>query len=324
MSRREARRRLRSWGRRQLYSFFSSLGALLSHRLGTLMTSLVLGIAMLLPLGLYVTVENLRNLDLQQENWGTVTVFLRPTAGEQQALDLAAQIEREHGAVVQLVTPEQGLAEFQQASGFGRAVELFEENPLPWVLQIVLQNPTGENIEPAARSISEWLLERDTVDSVQADFKWLQRLAGLLALGDAFVTVLTVLFSLAVVVVVANTIRLDVASRAHEIEVLHLVGASNGFVRQPFLYLGFWYGLLGALLALILLGLCMVYLAPPLERLLGAYGNTFEVTGLGAAGGLLVLLSGGILGLLGAFVSVQRFLRQFRLPESRARDDRAR
>jgi len=318
LSGREGRRRLRAWGRRQLYSFFSSLGALVSHRLGTLMTSLVLGIAMLLPLGLYVTVENLRALDLQHENWGTVTVFLKPTAGEEQALGLAAGIEKEHGANVELVTPEQGLAEFQQASGFGQAVELFEENPLPWVLQVTLQNTSGENIEPVVRAISDWLLEQDQVDSVQADFKWLQRLAGLLGLADAFVTVLTVLFSLAVIVVVANTIRLDVANRAHEIEVLHLVGASNGFVRQPFLYLGFWYGLLGALLALVLLGLCMGYLAAPLERLLGAYGNAFRVTGLGAGGGLSVLLSGGVLGLLGAWLSVGRFLRQFRLPEPRA------
>lgn len=319
MSGRQTRRRLRSWGRRQLYSFFSSLGSLVSHRLGTLMTSLVLGIAMLLPLGLYVTVENLRAMDLQRESWGTVTVFLEPAAGEQQALDLAARIGRERGAAVVLVTPEQGLAEFQQASGFGQAMELFAENPLPWVLQVTLQTAPGEQIEPAVRSISDWLAEQEAVESVLADFKWLQRLAGLLALGDAFVTVLTALFSLAVVVVVANTIRLDVASRAHEIEVLHLVGASDGFVRQPFLYLGFWYGLLGALLALILLGLCMVYLAAPLERLLGAYGNTFEVSGLGARGGLLVLLSGGVLGLLGAWVSVRRYLRQFRLPESRGK-----
>jgi len=174
-------------------------------------------------------------------------------------------------------------------------------------------------MEAALSSLSGWLAGQEAVDSVQADFKWLQRLAGLLALGDAFVTVLAMLFSLAVVVVVANTIRLDVANRAHEIEVLHLVGASNGFVRQPFLYLGFWYGLLGALLALILLSLCMVYLAHPLERLLAAYGNAFEASGLGLRGGLMVLLSGGLLGLLGAGVSVQRYLRQFRLPEPGAK-----
>ena len=214
MSARATRRRMRSWGRRQLYSFFSSLGALVSHRLGTLMTSLVLGIAVLLPLGLYVTVDNLRGLDLQRENWGTVTVFLQADAGAEEAMDLAALIGREHAATVTVVTPEQGLAEFQQASGFGQAMELFDENPLPWVLQVTVQSASGEAIEPAVRSISEWLDGQDVVDSVQADFKWLQRLAGLLALGDAFVTVLTVLFSLAMVVVVANTIRLDVANRA--------------------------------------------------------------------------------------------------------------
>jgi cell division transport system permease protein len=318
VSARDARRGLRSWGRRQLYSFFSSLGALVGHRLGTLMTALVLGIAMLLPLGLYVTVENLRALDLQREQWGTITVFMQAAAGEQPALELAARIEQQYGAAVEVVTPEQGMQEFQQASGFGQALDLFEENPLPWVLQVTPPQLAEEDIETTVSELSGWLSGQDEVDSVQADFKWLQRLAGLLALGDAFVTVLTALFSLAVVVVVANTIRLDVANRAHEIEVLHLVGASNGFVRQPFLYLGFFYGLLGALLALILLSLCMVYLAQPLQRLLAAYGNAFEVSGLGALGGLLVLLGGGLLGLLGAWVSVQRYLRQFRLPESRA------
>jgi cell division transport system permease protein len=211
------------------------------------------------------------------------------------------------------------LQEFQQSSGFGQAMDLFEENPLPWVLQVTQPSMAAGSIEDRVGAMSAWLGQQQGVDSVQVDFKWLQRLAGLLALGDAIVTVLTVLFSLAVVAVVANTIRLDVANRAHEIEVLHLVGASNGFVRQPFLYLGFWYGVLGALLALILLGLCMAYLARPLEQLLDAYGNTFEFVGLGASGGLLVLLAGGALGLLGAWVSVQRYLHRFELAGPGAR-----
>jgi cell division transport system permease protein len=319
MNMRSARRKARSWGRRQLYSFFSSLGVLVSHRLGTLMTSLVLGIAILLPLGLFVTVENLRSLDLQKENWGTIAVFMQDKAGEAQAKALADRIEERFPAMVERVSPEQGMREFQQASGFGQALELFEENPLPWVLQVTPQPPEDGNIEIAVNAIVGWLDEQDGVDSVQADFKWLQRLAGLLALGYAFVTVLTVLFSVAVIVVVANTIRLDVANRAHEIEVMHLVGAGDGFVRQPFLYLGFWYGLLGAVLALLLLGFCMIYLARPLEQLLDAYGNSFDVRGLGVRGGLLVLAVGGSLGLLGAWVSVQRYLRQFRLEEPRAK-----
>jgi len=317
VSLRDIRRKVRSWGRRQLYSFFSSLGTLVGHRLGTLMTALVLGIAMLLPLGLFVTVDNLRTLDLRSENWGAVTVFMQPDAQRQSVEALAARIEEQYSAGVEVVSPDQGMREFQEASGFGQALDLFEENPLPWVLQVTLQPAAAEQVEEAVREVSIFLAGQDGVDSVQVDFKWLQRLAGLLALGDAFITVLTTLFSLAVVVVVANTIRLDVANRAHEIEVLHLVGASNGFVRQPFLYLGFWYGLLGALLALLLLSLCMVYLAGPLEGLLDAYGNTYDVRGLDGRGGLFVLVVGGALGMLGAWVSVQRYLRQFRLAEAR-------
>lgn len=305
----------RAWGRRQLYSFFSSLGALLGHRLGTLMTVLVLGIAMLLPLGLYVTLDNLRGLDLQQEDWGTITVFLRPEADREQALALAARIDVERAAEVVAVSPEQGMADFAQASGFGQSLELFEENPLPWVLLVTPRANPEADIESIAGALAGWLGEQDGVDLVQVDFKWLQRLAGLLALGDAFATVLTVLFSLAVVVVVANTIRLDVASRSHEIEVLHLVGASNGFIRQPFLYLGFWYGLLGALLALLLLALCLLYLERPLGRLLQAYGSSVDISGPGGANAALVLLGGGLLGLLGAWLAVRRYLRQFRLIE---------
>jgi cell division transport system permease protein len=318
MNVRDTRRRARAWGRRQLYSFFSSLGTLLGHRLGTLMTVLALGIAMLLPLGLYVALDNLRGLDLRQEDWGTITVFLRPEVTAEQAAEFAGRIGQERGAEVVTVSPEQGMAEFAQSSGFGQTLDLFEENPLPWVLLVTPRMAEGQNIEAAVGDLGEWLGQHASVDLVQADFKWLQRLAGLLALGDAFVTVLTVLFALAVVVVVANTIRLDVASRAHEIEVLLMVGAGNGFIRQPFLYLGFWYGLLGALLALLLLSLCLLYLSRPLGRLLEAYGSSIILGGPGAASVSLVLVCGGLLGLLGAWVAVQRYLRLFRLPESGA------
>lgn len=307
-----ARARARAWGRRQLYSFFSSLGTLWGHRLGTLMTVLVLGIAMALPLGLYVAVKNLRSLDLQQDEWGTVTVFLQAGVDRAQAVGLAGMLEEAFGASTQTVSPEQGLAQFRAASGFGEALDLFEENPLPWVLRVTPAPARGEPLGEAVAALDAWLQERPEVDLVQVDFKWLQRLAGLLELGHALVSVLAFLFSLAVAVVVANTIRLDVAGRAEEIQVLSLVGAGSSFIRQPFLYSGFWYGLLGASLALALFNVSLYYLRQPLERLLDAYGNTFVVQNLGFAGAGLVLLAGGLLGLAGAWVAVQRYLRQMR------------
>lgn len=272
------------------------------------MTLLVLGIAMALPLGLFIVVENLRSIDLKQSEWGSITVFLEASATRERARELGQKIE-DRGAVVRLVSPDDGLTEFSESSGFGSAAELFDENPLPWVAVLT---PIVEDDQPLEAWMSDWqswLEQQEGIDLVQVDHKWMQRLSGLLDMGRALMTVLTVLFSLAVVVVVANTIRLDVASRSEEIEVMSMVGANNGFIRQPFLYSGFWYGMLGALLALVLLSGALFYLQSPLERLLDAYGNQYALAGLGIPRGALVLLAGGLLGLMGAWVSVQRHLR---------------
>lgn len=312
MKLRKIRRISRAWGRRQLYSFFSSLGTLWSHRLGTFMTVMVLGIAMALPLGLFVTVKNLGALDLQQEDWGTITVFLKTDVAEDFVLSFLKRINGKGNASAKAVSPGEGMDEFREASGFGQVLELFDENPLPWVLLVTPRPAPGEKLDEVVAGLAEWLRQQAEVDFVQVDHKWLQRLAGLLDLGNAFVTVLTFMFSLAVVVVVANTIRLDVAGRAEEIQVLSLVGAGNSFIRQPFLYSGFWYGLLGSLLALMLLNLSMYYLKHPLERLLESYGNAFSVKSLGVVDSLLVLLVGSFLGLSGAWLSVQRYLRHLR------------
>jgi cell division transport system permease protein len=307
------RRRLRAWSRRQLYSFFSSLGTLLGHRLATTMTVLVLGIAMALPLGLYLAVQNLSGLDLQQDEWGAITVFLHKDISEKGAAGLARMIDDRPDASAETLSPQQGMDEFRQASGFGPVLDLFDENPLPWVLLVTPQPQDTEELGVVVATLDAWLQTQDAVDIVQVDHKWLQRLAGLLELGEALVTVLSVMFSLAVFVVVANTIRLDVANRSEEIQVLSLVGAGDSFIRQPFLYSGFWYGLLGALFALVLLSISALYLQQPLDDLLDAYGSSPDFKGLGSAHAALVLLGGGVLGLLGAWVSVQRYLRQMRL-----------
>jgi cell division transport system permease protein len=302
-----------------LFSLFSSLGTLLSHRVGTLMTVMVLGIAMALPIGLYITVKNLHALDLQQEQWGNLTVFLKTNVGEQQARALQRTIDQEPGARAEAISPEAGMEQFRQASGFGQALDMFEENPLPWVIVVTPEPAEGEELQTVVLRLEAWLQQREETDLVQVDFKWLQRLAGLLELGDALVSVLTVLFSLAAVVVISNTIRMDVANRSEEIQVLSLVGAGNGFIRQPFLYSGFWYGLLGALLALLLFNLCLYFISQPLERLLDAYGNSFTVVNLGVGGFLFVLLCGGLLGFIGAWISVQRYLNQIKSSGSLAR-----
>jgi cell division transport system permease protein len=306
------RLRLRSWSRRHSYSFFSSLGALFKHRIGTMMTVLVLGIAILLPLGLYIALENLDRLDLQQDEWGAISVFIQPGTSDEAVRSFSDDVEaRPSVSSVELVSPEQGMSEFRESSGFGLSLELLDENPLPWVLMI---NPAVTGGDPAPGTgalgpLMAFLEKRPEVQSVQYDHKWLQRLGRMLELGRATVAVLTFLFSLAVVVVVANTIRLDVAARAEEIEILALVGAGNSFIRQPFLYSGLWYGMMGGALAAVLMKICLFYLGGPLTSLIDSYGHGVSIYGMGTSNLLILVAASGLLGMMGAWVSVQRYLR---------------
>lgn len=311
--------RLRAWGRRQLYSLFSSLGSLARNRLGTLMTVAVLGIAMALPLGLYAAIQNLEAVDVKREHWGSLSVFLTEQASEEDALGLATVLRERYGAAVEPISPEVGLAAFREASGFGEVLDLLDHNPLPWVLQVTPADAGEAGLEAAVAELASWIGEQETVDLVQVDYRWLQRLEAFVGLGRSLVAVLTAVLSLAVLVVIANTIRLDVANRAGEIEVLHLVGAPDGFIRLPFLFSGFWYGLFGALLALVLVNTALLFLSPNAERLLDAYGNAMQLEGPGMAESGILLASGGLLGLAGSWLAVGRHLRRFRLLESAPR-----
>jgi cell division transport system permease protein len=276
------------------------------------MTVLVIGIAILLPLGLFVTLQNLDRLDLRQEEWGAITVFISADTPESELSTLSALVnDRDDVAAIELVSPAQGMAEFRESSGFGQSLEMLEDNPLPWVMMVspVISGNLPENNQSAMSGLMDFLGGQSLVESVQYDHKWLQRLGRMLELGRAAVSVLAFLFGLAVIVVVANTIRLDVAARSEEIEILALVGASNSFIRQPFLYSGFWYGMMGGALSAGFMKLCLFYLDAPLARLLDAYGHGISLHGLGAREVSLLVIASGLLGMLGAWISVQRYLK---------------
>jgi len=311
---RQLRRKNRAWVRRHSYSFFSSLGVLLQHRAGTLMTVLVLGIAMFLPLGLYMTLNNLEGMNLRQDEWSAITVFFESGTTQSEVERVADELKKSlNPKALTIISPEEGMAEFRVASGFGESLDMLDENPLPWVMQVSPQPGPTEQVETQVEGLMGFLQSVDSVEVTQFDYKWLQRLGRMMELGQAAVSALILLFGLAVVVVVANTIRLDVASHAEEIEILALVGAGNAFVRQPFLYTGLWYGLMGGVLAMALLSLTMLYLGHPLALLLETYGTAFNLQGLGVSQTLWVLLGGAFLGWLGAWISVQRYLRRLKV-----------
>ena len=183
---RRMRQRVRAALRRHSYSFFSSLGALMSHRAGTLMTLLVIGIAMLLPLGLHLTLVNLERVDLQEEQWGAMSVFMAPAANASAVEGLMQELRGldtvERGAAL---SPAESMQEFLQQSGFSESMLPLDDNPLPWVITVVPVG--GAGLEARVLALSDILPGRPLVEAVELDREWLQRLGRFIELGEAVV-----------------------------------------------------------------------------------------------------------------------------------------
>jgi cell division transport system permease protein len=272
------------------------------------MTAMVIGIALALPAGLYLLLANLDRLSGAWEGQAGLSVFLKDEVKADAAAGLAERVRAwPEVAGVTLVTPAQALEEFKQRSGYADVLAALEENPLPVVL---LVSPAVNHTDPAsAGALQQRLRQLPETDLVQLDLQWLQRLAAILDTARRAVLLVSALLALAVLLMVGNTIRLEIQNRREEIVVTKLIGATNGFVRRPFLYSGIWYGVLGAMLAWLVVELGFRLLEAPVQRLVGLYEGSFELqTQPGQL--LLLLLVGGItLGLLGSWIAVGRHLK---------------
>lgn len=287
-------------------NFVGSLGRLVRQPFSAVLTGLVIAIALALPAGMRVIVSN---ADVLSESWEGVadfTVYLEFAVAEERVLELANEIEaRSDVERVEFITRDDALEEFREASGFGSALDALEDNPLPHALVVRPVSEELTNVE----ALAGWLDAQPETQRVQLDTQWVQRLRGILALSDRFVDVVSFLLAVGVLVVIGNTIRLEINNRREEIVVTKLVGGSDGFIRRPFLYLGFWYGLLGAIGAGMLIALTLALLREPVATLAGLYGSQFRLAGLGLAELGLLLGAGALLGLIGAGLATARHLR---------------
>lgn len=279
---------------------------MLENPLSSLMTWLVIGIALALPGILYVMLNNIADVSADWGGKPRVSLYLQKEVTKDVADALAKEI-RVSASVdeVRFVSSEAALKDFQQRSGFGDVLNSLDRNPLPHVIEVVLVSS-----EPMALTglMAGWESDR-RIAKVSVDLAWLERLFALLQFGERLVWSLSLVLSLGVVLIMGNTIRLAIENRRQEIEVIKLFGATDSFVRRPFLYLGFWYGFGGATIAMILLQSSLVFLAEPVEMLAQSYRDDFALQGPGAGGVLFLLLMGSLLGIAGALVAVSRHLR---------------
>ena len=304
-SRAQARSGAGIWLDQHLYSVVSSLGRAVRRPWATLLTVGVMAVAFALPLGLWLALQNVGHFagDVQQSR--EIDLFLTPETPVARAQALAETLRaRDDVASVELRTPEQGLAEFRQRSGLADSLDLLDGNPLPALLVVV---PEGDE----ARLVAALEALPET-DLLQHDAAWRERLTGWMGFGERLTWVLAALFGLGALLVVGNTVRLDIQSRREEIGVLQLLGASDGFIRRPFIYLGAWYGLAAGALALSLLTLAALALRAPLAALARSYGSPFVLVGLDPAGATVVVVAATVIGWLGAWLVTGHFLRQTR------------
>lgn len=291
---------------RHLQNALASLGALSRQPVATALTVAVIGIALALPASLQLAVRGVQQMAGNWDDIRDFSIYLKPGTALDAARQLAGEIARDPAVAGTRVIPaDEALEEFSEDAAFGDVLRVLKTNPLPHTLVV---HPAPDSSAEQLGALKTRLAARPDVDLVQLDTQWLSRLAAMLEFTRRAVWIATVLLVAAVIVIVGNTIRLDIQNRRQEIEVSKLLGATDAFVRRPFLYVGFWYGLLGGLVALLLLVTGGLVLSGPLERLLGLYGATFGGFGLPPAIALAVLGGGLLAGCAGAWVAVGRHL----------------
>ncbi len=298
--------RLKQWFGQHARSAVTSLGQLKRRPAASFMTTAVIGIALALPTGFLLLMDNLEAATAGWEGNPRASIFLADGLTPDNQRDLLERIQRfNEVTATELITPQAALAEFEQHAGMEETLALLDENPFPAVIVAELNAALGTL---AADQLITRTQALAGVDQVRVDRVWLQRLTAVLQLANRGTVLIGLLLGLTVVLVVGNTIRLDIENRRSEIEITKLIGGTDAFVRRPFLYTGLWYGVSGGVLATLILALTMALLAGPARELTTLYGSGFRLIGPGVGGTFTLLLGGILLGLIGAWVAVGRHL----------------
>ena len=283
------------------------LRRMFSSKLAGILNILVIGIALSLPAGMYVLLQNAQGLVAQLSGTPQISLFMSMDAKADDVDKLRKQLEQ-HPAIarVEFVARAQALEQLKQSTGLADVIGGLNQNPLPDAF-IVYPKPS------AAQSLDELRIELaklPKVEQAQLDSAWAYKLEALLKFGRMVVLILASLLSLALIAITFNTIRLQILTQRDEIEVAKLIGATNGFIRRPFLYFGAAQGLLGGIMAWLIITISLLLLNHQLNALSQLYASQFVLHPLSLGDSLTLMLFSMYLGWLGAWLSVARHLSQ--------------
>lgn len=301
------RNQFRSWVENHRAGFKDSFSRLVRQPLSSFFTCLVMAVALSLPMGLALLLDNVSTLGMSWQRAAQISLFLELDTDDTYSEVLRDKIaQHEHVAEAQWISSEQALAEFQEQSGLGEALRELPDNPLPSSILVTPEVIDKETLE----ALLDELKNMPHVQHAQLDLMWIERLAAMLQMGTHFIFALSVLLIAALLLVVGNTIRLHIENRRIEIEVIKLVGGTDGYVRRPFLYMGVLYGFVGGLLAWLLLAHGLDWLNESVVQLAQLYGSGFSLSGVPIEDGFSLLFGAVLLGYIGAWLAVARHLRE--------------
>ncbi len=296
---------MKAWLSAHRRALIDALRRLASTPFASLLSVAAIGTALSLPLTLYVGVDQFGNIAKHLSRDPRVSVFLAPEASADDARAVERRL-REHGAVssVEFIPRDAALADLERTAGLGDVRAALGSNPLPDAFIVTARGSSPATIAALQSEIAAW----SSVEHVQADAQWAQRLQALVRLGRAVAGGTAILLGGLLAAITFNTIRLQILARKEEIEVSRLIGATRGFVRRPFLYLGLLQGLAGGAAAVLICAAALWALNRELEGLAALYGATFRLAGPGWPEASAALLCAAVLGILGAWGSSAKYL----------------
>lgn len=297
---------MKSWVRRHLQVFFYTLGQFRKNYTSSLMTFFVLGIGLSLPIILFSMIDGFLEIGGQWQSRPQITLYLDKTISDNQTSSLEQTLRKDvRFGDVNYISAKQGLETLSQQFDFNSAIDLLDTNPLPAVFVVY---PKKSNSAEHIRSLTQELGKLEGVNSAQYDFEWLQKLNELTHFIKTLALLLGVIISFGIILVIANTIRLEISIRKDEITIIDRLGGTASFITRPFIYLGMLEGLFGGFMAILIAAIILKLLSYPLLKLAASYGFEYHFLYVRSDVILLVLLVSGALGWLAAKFTVLRHL----------------
>ena len=285
-----------------------ALGRLSRQPFSSLMIILVIGVTLALPSAINILIKNMQSVSNNWDNATDFSVYLKKDLSIKNAREISKLIsQRADIEQVKLITADEALQEFKNQSGFGDAISQIDTNPLPHTIVI---KPSLKSTSTSLYLLQEEIRNLPETHLVQADTHWIERFHAILNIIKKGIAIGAVLLGIAILIIVGNTIRLDIENRREEIEVTKLVGAGNAFIRRPFLWIGFWYGFFGGTFSIFLVQYALYLLKEPINRLGNLYQGEFFVTSFSLAENSVIIGSSILLGLFASWATTSRYMRQ--------------